>query len=388
MMQERDWRAIQPASDPRTRRFSGTRILAISTTIIFALSGAKIFSPDAEDALAAESRSVEVKRLIAAAKAGGETELTLTGPDALVGANVKKYQALFSGMYGIDARLSYTPGPGMGDVVRMITQETAAGRKAASDVIVATESHFAALPKRNVMEEYDYTALSPRISKDMLAPQNIGVQTAALIPVIAYNTDLVPAADAPKKLIDVLNPKWKGKIGASAQSSILARIAFHPSWNPEKLKKFVASLSAQAAGLLNCGEHNRLVTGEFAMFVVNCGSYSVKSLQAKGAPLGYAIPEDAATVFFWYMGIPKTSGHPNLGKLYVNMIMSEEGQQIYHEGYAVDNFALPGSRSAAELKSIKSRGLPIVTVTTQFILQHPEINTLTTEIEEILRQKQ
>jgi iron(III) transport system substrate-binding protein len=237
------------------------------------------------------------------------------------------------------------------------------------------------------MEEYDYTALSSRISRDMLAPQNIGVQTAALIPVIAYNTDLVPASDAPKKLVDVLNPQWKGKVGASAQSSILARIAFHPNWNPEKLKKFVASLSAQASGLLNCGEHNRLVTGEFAMFVVNCGSYAVKSLQAKGAPLGYAIPEDAATVFFWYMGVPKTSGHPNLGKLYINMVMSEEGQRIYHEGYAVDNFALPGSRSAAELNSIKSRGLPIVTVTPQFILQHPEINTLMTEIDEILRQK-
>lgn len=387
MKQDRDLSRIQSASDRRLGFSYGPRVLAISMTIVFALSGAKIFLQDAEDALAAEPRSAEVKRLIEAAKASGETELNLTGPDALVGANVKKYEALFNRMYGTNIKISYTPGPGMGDVVRMVTQEVAAGRKAASDVIVATESHFAALPKRNVLEEYDYTQLSPRITKDMLAPQNIGVQAAALIPVIAYNSDLVPASDVPKKLGDVLNPKWKGKIGAAAQYSILARIGFHPNWTPEKMKSFVTSLSAQASGLLNCGEHNRLVTGEFAMFVVNCGSYAVKSLQAKGAPLGYVIPEDAATVFFWYMGIPRTSGHPNLGKLYVNMVMSEEGQQIYHEGYAVDNFALPGSRSAAELKSIKSRGLPIVTVTPQFILQHPEINTLTTEIEEILRQK-
>jgi ABC-type Fe3+ transport system substrate-binding protein len=29
---------------------------------------------------------------------------------------------------------------------------------------------------------------------------------------VLYNTDLVPAADAPKTLDDLLHPKWKGKI--------------------------------------------------------------------------------------------------------------------------------------------------------------------------------
>lgn len=331
--------------------------------------------------------SLEVQRLLAAARDKGERELNLVwSEESFSGAEgAKMFETVFNRMYGTAIKVNFTPGPSMTDMAGKVSQEVAAGRAASTDILLGTESHYSDLLQRKVLEEYDYTRLSPRIRKDVVAPH--GVEIGAIISGIIYNSTMVSPAEAPKKLEDSLNPKWKGKIASTANAGIFDRVAARPEWGPERMKAFVKRLSQHVGGLIRCGEVSRIITGEFSMLVLGCGSFFVEQARAKGAPLAHAILEDGTTIGFFYMGVPRTAQHPNLGKLFINMVMSEEGQKVAYKTYFTDHPSLPGSQAASELKELKSNGIEPLKVNVQFVIEHPELRDLGVELRRILREK-
>ena len=330
----------------------------------------------------------EVNRLIAAAEEKGEQELILTWSESSLGGSTgaKKFEALFNKMYGANIRVNFTPGPSMTDMAGKVTQEAAAGRKASTDVLLGTESHYSALLNRNVLEEYDYTKLSPRITKEVVGYRNMGVEIYSTISAVNYNSQLVSAADVPRKLEDALNPKWKGKIASTVNAAYFDRVAFRPEWGPEKMKGFIRKLAQHVGGLVRATESERIVTGEFLMLVMSA-SHDVRRQKALKAPLGTVILEDATTVGVLHLGVPRNSSHPNLAKLFANMVMSEEGQRLLYEVYFTDHHELPGSQSAAELKELAAKGIKPLKVDIKFKVDHPEIEQLSDELRTILREK-
>jgi ABC-type Fe3+ transport system substrate-binding protein len=253
-------------------------------------------------------------------------------------------------------------------------------------VYIGTDEHYLGLTQREVLESYDYTLLSPRITERMLVPQNTGVQVYSTAPGILYNTDLIPAAEAPKRLEDTLAAKWKGKIASTQYAAYFDVVSTRPEWGVERMKGFVGRLSEQVGGLLRVGEESRVISGEFSMLVLG-NTHSARQPQSQGAPLGYVIPADSAVVRFVHLGVPRNSGHPNLAKLFINTVMSPEGQQTLFDVYYVDHYALPGSRSAADFTDIKAQGGTILEVDVPFYAAHPEIRGIAAEYEKILREK-
>jgi iron(III) transport system substrate-binding protein len=329
----------------------------------------------------------EVTRLMAAAREQGERELDLVWGEMSFGGyrGAKLFQALFHRVYGMDIKVNFTPGPLMPETVAKITQELASAQKASTDILLGTETHYASLTGRDVLEPYDYTRLSPRITKQLLAPRAIGVEIATFVSGLTYNSNFVSRAEAPKKLEDVLNPKWKGKIASTPYAAQFDRIALLPSWGSEKMKVFMARLAGNLGGLIRCGESARIVTGEFVMMAMDCGTYYARLERAKGAPLEHVILEDGATMSFFYWGVPRNSAHPNLAKLFINMAMSQEGQKVVYQVHATDHSALPGSQSAAELRDLRSRGVEILRVDAKFVAEHPELRQLGNELQKIIR---
>jgi len=352
-----------------------------------AMAGFLMLLQLAAPSLAGGQQSAEVKRLVAAAKEKNERELNLSwSEESFSGAEgARMFVDLFNRMYGTSIKVNFTPGPSMTQVAGKISQEVAAGQQASTDVLLGTESHYGDLLGRNVLEEYDYTKLSPRIRKNLVAPH--GVEMGSIISGVIYNTSIVPAREAPKKLEDVLNPKWKGVIASTLNAGIFDRVAARPEWGIEKMKSFVTKLSGHVGGLIRCGEVSRVISGEFSMLVLGCGSLFVNQAKAKGAPLGHAILEDGTTLGFFYMGVPRTAAHPNLAKLFINAVMSEEGQKIAYKTYFNDHPELPGSQSAIELKELKAMGREALKVNVQFLRDHPELRQLSDELRKILQQK-
>lgn len=338
-------------------------------------------------ALAAErpGHSPEVRRLLTTAKESGERELDVSWSAGSLGGmeGANRFEALFNRMYSTNIKVNLTPGPSMPAMAAKITQEAAAGQKASSDILLGTEGIFADIIDRKALEEYDYTKLSPRITKEVVAFRNIGVEIYSTITAILYNPNLVPPSEVPRKLEDVLNPKWKGKLASTPYAAYFDRVAMRPDWGAERIKAFVKRLSGQVAGLIRLQEETRIASGEFLMLVLG-NTHAVRPLRSKGAPLGFVVPNDAASAGFVHLGVPRNSIHPNLGKLFINMIMSEEGQKTLYDVYSADHYALPGSQSWDEMMDLRAQGSKIFDIDVKFVLDHPEMSKLSTELQDIL----
>ena len=103
----------------------------------------------------------------------------------------------------------------------------------------------------------------------------------------AYNKQLVQAKDAPKSWDDLLNPKWKGKIGVSSATHHMARLAAGP-WGEEKTTNFVKALTKQDLILGRLGEiYSRLLLGEIVV-AVSLSDSEIKSEKNKSAPVVFA----------------------------------------------------------------------------------------------------
>ncbi|HEX6510962.1 MAG TPA: hypothetical protein VF157_01595, partial [Chloroflexota bacterium] len=226
----------------------------------------------------AQAFSPEVQRLLAAAKAAGETELDVSWSSDVMGGTdgAKQFEALFNRFYGTNIKIVHTPGPSMTDMVNKVSQEVLAGHAASTDVLVGSETHFGPLVDKNILEHYDYTQLSPRITPEIVLPGSIGVEIVSRFPGVTYNTQKIPKERVLTKLEDALSPEWQGKLAANIDGGGLNRLAYHPSWNLQKLLDYTTKLSANVAGLIRCGQTERLSSGEFDMFVMDCGTYAVR----------------------------------------------------------------------------------------------------------------
>jgi iron(III) transport system substrate-binding protein len=168
---------------------------------------------------------------------------------------------------------------------------------------------------------------------------------------VLYNTDLVKGGDVPRRLRDLLNPKWRGQI-ATTPYVFGFREAAGLYARDEEITSFLREFqrSGNVAGFMRCGEDERLASGEFAMLAIGCGTAGVQELKAKGAPVDYAILEDLAIMSFWAVSVPKHSAHPNLAKLFAVYAMTREAQDIQWKYHNQDLHYLEGSKFANELR--------------------------------------
>jgi iron(III) transport system substrate-binding protein len=349
-------------------------------------SGAPAASSAAAPAGQQAAGSEKVRRLIQAARDGGENELNVSWASSSLGGmeSIKRIEAWMNQTYGTNIKVTLIPGPSMTDMVGKITQEYIAGQKASSDVYLGRELHLATMLPHDVLEQYDYTQLSPRITRDIVGERNIGVEVYTTIPAILYNSELVPRAEVPQRLEDVLQPKWKGRIAATETASYFDSLSARPEWGAERMKAYMARLSQQVGGLMRNSEEHRIISGEFLMLVLG-NTHNAKQNAAKGAPLAASVPEDVAQASTLNLAVPRNSAHPNLAKLYINAMLSEAGQRILFETYLTDHSELPGSRSAEDLAELRAKGIRLQKLNVRFALDHPELPEVEQELRTILR---
>ncbi len=211
-----------------------------------------------------------------------------------------------------------------------------------SDVIVWRESREDEWRKMGIVEKW--TQFIPdlkRIDKRMYRDDWAQAGHTPIAP--QYNTKLVSAAEAPKKWEDLLNPKWKGKIGMTAWWQTWETLAFEKGgWGMEKTLDFLGKLSKQQIiwGTSNTGVHSLLKAGEFS---VNAGGlvYHVLNSQKEGAPVEFSrvspMPSPGPR---WAM--QKKAPHPNAALLFLEWVFSPQGLVIYEETTGM-GAAFPGS---------------------------------------------
>ena len=209
---------------------------------------------------------------------------------------------------------------------RILTEQRAA--KHNYDTINIRSSALYTLKKANAVMRYDTPyrkALRPGFY-DKDGYMN-GIWASLLV--YLFNANQVSRAQAPKSIDELLQPKWKGKMGIDqdADDWIAAILDYY---GDEKGKQIVRNLAAQN---LNIRKGRTLVSqlvaaGEFPL-QIDSHHHEAVSLRRAGAPIDYIFPEPfvpvkAVSTFV----LSRQAPHPYAGALLVDFMISRKGQEI------------------------------------------------------------
>jgi iron(III) transport system substrate-binding protein len=146
--------------------------------------------------------------------------------------------------------------------------------------------------------------------------------------VIAYNTNLVKASEAPKGYMDILDPKWKGKIAVDTSPDTWV-FGMLNKWGNEKTYDYQKKLIQDQQALIRKGHTNQtnlLIAGAFPV-AVELYSYKIADMKNKGAPVEMIFPKEFVSAEASGVGISSRASHPYAALLFARFHIDPNGGQ-------------------------------------------------------------
>jgi len=304
-----------------------TRFLMVGLALVLALT----FCPG-------QAISQSLDDLITAAKKEGVIEFH--GPSTLTPQGAQALIQAFNKKYGLNIRLNYHPSSNMtGDVAKVIGR-AASGITPEWDVMAVTDSHHGSLWLKRLHKAFDYKKLG--VDPQVIHYDSGAVSFANQIILPAYNKNILPAKDVPKRWEDLLDPRWKGRIGVPHSLHHFARLAAGP-WGEEKATQFVRKLAELQPFLGKPAEmYTRLQLGEIDI-VSNIQDSFIHQAQRKGAPLEQALGLEPVPSPAYNVGVLKGAPNPNVAHLFTAFMSSPDVQDIWEKYSGHTSAFIPGT---------------------------------------------
>jgi iron(III) transport system substrate-binding protein len=272
-------------------------------------------------------------RIVAAAKKEGALTIYTTfaprDQPALIGP--------FEAEYGIKVNVWRA---GTDKVLQRALAETSA-RKYDVDVI-----HFGAPEMEALSREKILQAVSSPVHRD-LHPGSVPAHrewaaTLLSVWVQVYNTRLIKKTDLPKTYRDLLDPKWKGKLGIEAKNEDWFATVVDIMGGGEKGLQFFRDLVARNGLSARTGHtllNNMVIAGEvpLALTVYN---YMPEQAKKSGAPIEWFALEPAVARAN-AIGIARRAPHPNAALLFYEYMLGEGQQYLVNMDYVPSNTKAP-----------------------------------------------
>ncbi len=261
--------------------------------------------------------------LIEAAKKEGQV-IHYTSTDLPV---AEKLARVFETKYpGIAVRVERT---GAERVFQRIGQEYSSNIHAVDVVNSSDAAHFVAWKRDGILAPYvpeDVAKFYPPEHKD------IDGQFASwriFLSIIAYNTNLVKAEEAPRSFADLLDPKWKGKIvkahpgysGTIMTATYQLQRELGWSWFEQLAKQNVMQVQSSS------DPPKKLELGERAV-MADGTEYNILQMKEAGRPVEPVYATEGSPMIVGPNGIFKGSPNPNAARLFQSFCFSREAQQL------------------------------------------------------------
>jgi iron(III) transport system substrate-binding protein len=210
-----------------------------------------------------------------------------------------------------------------------LAQEYASNVHAADTIDSSDAAHFIVWKRQGWLAPYvpeDVARHLPERSRD--ADGAYAVWRATLC-IIAYNTKLVAAADAPQSFADLLDPKWAGKMVKAhpGYSGTILTATFQMArdlgWPYfEKLSK-QRVLQVQSA----VDPPKKLAAGERPIMADGTEA-SLTFQQDAGQPVAPIYPREGVPFITGGSAVLKDAPHPNAARLFHSFLFGVEAQQV------------------------------------------------------------
>jgi iron(III) transport system substrate-binding protein len=144
--------------------------------------------------------------------------------------------------------------------------------------------------------------------------------------VIAYNTNLVKANEAPKGYQDLLNPKWKNDISIDNEPE-QAVFGWLMEWGEAKTAEYMKALMRN--GAVPRRGHTLQVqlicSGDTKIAVEVYPPRVMQMKHEKKCPIAMVFPNPTPGSLGSHTGIAKSTKNPHAAALYIDFLLSEEG---------------------------------------------------------------
>ena len=258
------------------------------------------------------------QKLVAAAKKEGS--LTLYSSAVLEDMNAVVQG--FRKKYGVHVELWR----GGSEEIAQRTVTEARGGRFDVDVIETASPQMEAITSQRLVAPFA-TPVAAELMKDSTIPGRPWLPSRIVVFTGAYNTRLVAKADLPKTYDDLLNPKWKGKLGIEADDNNWLA-ALSGALGEARATKLLRDIVAKNGISVRKGHSlmaQLVISGEIPI-ALTVYYHEVEPAKRAGAPIDYL---DIAPVLAFPVGvaIANRAPHKNAAMLFVDYLLSE-GQGI------------------------------------------------------------
>jgi len=263
------------------------------------------------------------KILIDGAKREGQFTLytSHTWFKTFVGEFEKKYPFVRASQWRNDSK----------NIIRKVLEEARAGR-ALADVVETTADGMGLLKREGLFQEYYSpearyypSELKPRGKSGFFYLPNRETYNS-----LGFNTNSVPPATAPHSLKDLIDPKWKGKMAITSTTT-------GARWVGNALetlgREFLDKLAEQDISVQDMAPAsliNLVVSGEIPLSPTIFDA-NVTLARRKGAPVEWRPLEPVVTTV-GSAGLLAKAANPHTALLFIDYLLSKEGQQLIMKG--------------------------------------------------------
>jgi ABC-type Fe3+ transport system substrate-binding protein len=335
---------------------SRLRRIAAAVLVVALVATACSSSDDGDEAGPSTTldASPQLRKVLDAAQAEGKLKLSWAG----VLGDVKGAPELAKGFkdyYGLDIDVEFTPGGGQSQMASKVEQELRADLPASSDILSLTSTAVIQLARRGVLEKVDWAGFAANVTDPkMVAPNGVAVGVEAWPFVIAYHTGRVQPDEVPKSMADLLKRKYKDRIYTTPLGLGFDLLASDHAWGEERTLDYARKFSRQVGGLGFTIQP--LLSGEFDIMALLVPPSFALAAKEDGAPIGTVVPSDATLFYENFVGIPANSPHPNSARLFIDYLMSPQGQALLRKLDFVDSPLVKGSITANQINKAKASG--------------------------------
>ena len=264
--------------------------------------------------LAAYAEPDRMEKLVAGAKQDGT--VAVYGSAAI--DDVAALTAAFEKKYGIKVRLWRGSSE---NIVQRAVVEARSGRLEA-DVFETGALAMEAMRRERLFQEIKTPALSELLPQAIL-PHREWIGTRLNIFVAAYNTRLIRKDELPKSYHDLLDRRWKGRLGMEAEDSDWFGTVVNALGEDKGLKLFRDIVTANGISVRK--GHTllaNLVVTEEVPLALTTYAYKVEQLRKSGAPIDwFIIPPGVAR--FEGAGVARRAPHPHAAILFFEFMLTD-----------------------------------------------------------------
>jgi iron(III) transport system substrate-binding protein len=231
----------------------------------------------------------------------------------------------FESKYGIKVTVWRA---GTDRVLQRTMAEAAAGRHDV-DVIHFGSPEMEALAREQILLPID-VPIHADLQPGSVPGHKQWAATLLSVWVQAYNTKLLTSDELPRSYADLLDTKWKGKLGIEAKDQDWFASVVDVMGSGDKGVGFFRDLAARNGVSVRLGHtllNNMVISGEVpvALTVYN---YMPEQAKKKGAPIDWFALEPAIARSN-AVGVARRAPHPNAALLFYTYLLSEDAQQSF-----------------------------------------------------------